>query len=110
MYKMEFVHFTFPDSSRSLPHFEVNAFYDGQWIGHYQRRGDWIHNVFIDGEMRGRGMCQKMLHHAIKHKKRLRLLVLPDNIAAQRCYSKLGFKEVGIRDGMIEMLRDKTKQ
>ena len=104
---MEFVHFTFDDSSRGMPHFEVNAFYEGRWVGHYQRRGDWIHNVFVADEMRGRGMCQKMLRHAIKQKKKLRLLVMADNIAAQRCYSKLGFKEIGRRGDAIEMLRDK---
>lgn len=101
---MEFTHFTFEDSSKKVPHFAVNAFYKGNWVGHYERHGDWIYDVYITNEMRGKGMCQKMLRHALKQKKHLRLQVLENNPAAQRCYSKLGFKEISRKNGVIDMV------
>lgn len=101
---MEFVRYNFNNSTRSVPHFEMNAFYKNKWVGHYQRRGNLIENVFIVQEMRGKGMCQMMLRHAINTKKHLRLKVLENNKAAKHCYTKLGFKEVGRKDGIIDML------
>lgn len=101
---MEYVRFNYNDTTHRVPHFEMNAFYKGKWIGHYQRRGDLIENVFIVQEMRGKGMCQMMLRHEIKQKKHLRIQVLESNLAAKRCYMKLGFKEVSLKNGIIDML------
>lgn len=100
---MKFVHYTFEDSTPNVPHFEINAFDGDEWAGHYQRRGDWIENVIVNEKMRGKGICKKMMNHAIKHKKRLKLLVRNDNEGAKRCYTSVGFKRKVIVDDMMLM-------
>lgn len=66
---MKFVHYTFEDSTSSVPRFEINAFDGDVWVGHCQRRGEWIENVFVCEKMRCKGMCKKLMKHAIKQKK-----------------------------------------
>ena len=100
---MKFVHYTLEDSTSSVPHFEINAFEGEQWAGHYQRRGDWIENVFVNEEMRGKGICKKMMRHAIKQKKRLKLFVKNDNEGAKKCYTSVGFKPGIIVEDMTLM-------
>ena len=100
---MRFVHYTFPDSSRAQPHFEVNAFRGDTWLGHYQRRGRWLENVFVPPEQRGRGVCAALVRHAVAARKGLRLLVWEDNTAARRCYTRVGFTEMWRHGGMITM-------
>ena len=92
---MKFVHTTLDDSKPGCPHFEVNAFENDEWVGNYQRRGDWIEQVFVAENMRGRGICGKMLRHAKSKKKYLRLEVLANNNVAQHCYKKAKFKQHG---------------
>lgn len=100
---MKFVHFTFEDSTPRIPHFEINAFVGNQWAGHYQRNGEWIENVFVNEEMRGMGICKKMMKHAISQKKQLRLFVRNDNPGAIKCYLSVGFKPRTVIEDMTEM-------
>ena len=101
---MKFVHYTFPDSTSAVPHFEVNAFQGDVWVGHYQRRGRWLENVFVPPQQRGRGACAALVRHAVAARKGLRLLVRHDNAAARACYARAGFVETGRRaDGMLTM-------
>ena len=100
---MKFVHYTFKDSTPRVPHFEINAFDGEDWVGHYQRRGEWIENVFVCEKMRCKGMCKKLMRHAIKQKKRLRLLVRNENEGAIRCYLSVGFKPRTVIEDMTEM-------
>jgi len=100
---MKFVHYTFDNSTSEVPHFEINAFVGDEWAGHYQRRRDWIENVFVNEEMRGKGVCKKMMRHAIKHKKHLILLVKNDNDGARRCYLAVGFKPIATIEDMTFM-------
>lgn len=101
---MKFVHFTFEDSTARVPHFEINAFIENEWAGHYQRNGEWIENVFVNEDMRGKGICKKMMMHAISQKKQLRLFVRNDNLGAQRCYESVGFIPRTVIDDMTEMV------
>ena len=101
---MNFVRDTFKNSTPSVPHFEINAFIGNEWVGHYQRNGEWIENVFVREDMRRRGICKKMMMHAISQKKQLRLFVRNNNLEAQRCYRSVGFvPRTGI-DDMTEMV------
>lgn len=49
---------------------------------------------------------QKMMRHAIKNEKQLRLLVRNDNYGAIRCYESVGFKPKTTIGDMIEMRYD----
>lgn len=56
---MKFVLYIFKDSTPRVPHFEINAFDGEDWVGHYQCNRDWIENVFVNEDMRKRGICKK---------------------------------------------------
>jgi len=58
---------------------------------------------FVNEEMRGKGVCKKMMRHAIKHKKHLILLVKNDNDGARRCYLAVGFKPIATIEDMTLM-------
>ena len=101
---MEFRFWHF-ESTDDEPHYEVNGFLDGEWAGHYQRRGPWIENVFVSDEMRGKGICKKLMMHAIsKRDETLKLTVLPDNEPAKRCYASVGFQVVGKTDDGLDIM------
>tara|TARA_B100000035_G_C20775222_1_gene454419 strand:- start:271 stop:585 length:315 start_codon:yes stop_codon:yes gene_type:complete len=101
---MNFVHYTFKDSTPRVPHFEINALIGKEWVGHYQRRGEWIENVFVREDMRRRGICKKMMMHAISQKKQLRLFVRNNNLEAQHSYKSVGFVPRAVVDDMTEMV------
>ena len=95
--------FTYFILSKAQCHFEVNGFYKGEWVGHYQRRGDWIENVYIPEKKRGMGLCAKLLSHATWGEDNLRVAVNPENIPARKCYKAAGFKELTTIDGLTIM-------
>lgn len=103
---MKFVYWTFEDSTPEIPHFEINVFFGDKWAGHYQRRGEWIENVFVNEDMRGKGVCKEMMRHAIKNEKQLRLFVRNDNYGAIRCYKSVGFKPRTTIEDMVLMTYD----
>lgn len=97
---MEFTRFNFGNAPE---HYEINAFIDNKWVGHYQKRDDWIENVYINEKMRGRGLCTKLMEHATNGKDNLRVAVNPENIPAIYCYRAVGFKELTTIDGLTIM-------
>lgn len=61
-----------------------------------------ITNVAVDPNCRGKGIGQKLVQQLLEHAKACELEVLilevrQSNIAAQKVYSKAGFKEIAVR-------------
>ena len=90
-----FTRFTLPRHTTRVPSYEVDYFVDGEWAGHYHRHKKWIVNVFVAEESRGKGICQRMMAHAIKEAGRriLWIQAYRNNPAAIACYKKVGFVE-----------------
>lgn len=92
---IKFIKFTEKDSTKSIPHYEINAFDKlNNHIGHYQIRGLWLENVYINPEQRNKGYCKLLVNHAISRKKKLKLIVKNNNNVAINCYKKCGFKYI----------------
>ena len=53
--------------------------------------GRYLYNIYISPDFRGKGLCRKIVEHAVNRKKNLYLDVDPDNITAIKCYKKCGF-------------------
>ena len=84
--------FTEEDSTKNVPHYEINCFDDtGEWLGHYQIKGHWLEQVFVSKKMRNKGICKKLVKNAVSRKKNLKLIVKPNNTSAIKCYESVGF-------------------
>lgn len=92
---IKFIKFTEKDSTKSVPHYEVNAFDKfNNHIGHYQIKGLWLENVYVNPSQRNKGYCKILVKHAMNRKKNLKLLVKKYNNIAINCYKKCGFKYI----------------
>ena len=88
---METYHYTNSDSTKSTPHYTISFTKNGDYIGEYSIMGRYLYNVHISDVYRGKGLCKKIVNHAINRKKNLYLDVDPDNIPAIKCYKSCGF-------------------
>jgi len=97
--------------------FYLLAEYNGEVIGQLMityewsdwRNGQfwWIQSVYINPEMRGRGVFTTLYRHTEEAAKKagacgLRLYVEKDNSGAQKTYSKLGMSETAYRIHEVE--------
>lgn len=68
-------------------------FYDKQmnFIGSYSISENYLYNVHVLEERKGKGHGSKMVRHATCEKRELYLDVDPENTEAKRCYERCGF-------------------
>ena len=90
-----FARVTLPGHTTRIPKYEVDYFVDGVWAGHYHRYRKWVVNVFVAEGSRGKGICQRMIAHAVKEagKRIVWIQAYRNNPAAIACYKKIGFVE-----------------
>lgn len=60
-------------------------------VGSYSISENYLYNVHVLEERKGKGYGSELIRHAIREKKELYLDVDPENTESKRCYERCGF-------------------